>query len=122
MKWVIIIAVIIILFFWKRKVFEKMDKEHEEYLKQDGNATYIRTNWPNIVEKIESISGLSIEKERNDAVIFGDSKNIKVYLGQEMGRLSVVYINNNEVIQRWTFKRSISTQTIINTIYNYIKK
>lgn len=122
MKWLLIIAVVVILIIWKRKAFERLDKEHEDYLKQDGNATYIRTHWPNVVEQVESISGLSIKKERNDAVILGDANTIQVYLGQDMGRLSVIYIKQKEVIQKWTFEQSVSTQTIIDTIYQYIRK
>lgn len=41
MKWILIIAAVVILIIWKRKTFERLDKEHEEYLKQDGCATYI---------------------------------------------------------------------------------
>ena len=122
MKWLLIIAVVVILIIWKRKAFERLDKEHEDYLKQDGNATYIRTHWPNVVEQVESISGLSIKKERNDAVILGDANTIQVYLGQDMGRLSVIYIRQKDVIQKWTFEQSVSTQTIIDTIYQYIRK
>lgn len=122
MKWLLIIAVVVILIIWKRKAFERLDKEHEDYLKQDGNATYIRTHWPNVVEQVESISGLSIKKERNDAVILGDANTIQVYLGQDMGRLSVIYIKQKEVIQKWTFEQSVSTQTIIDSIYQYIRK
>lgn len=122
MKWLLIIAAVVILIILKRKAFEKIDKEHEEYLKQDGNATYIRIHWPNIVEQVESISGLSIKKERNDAVILGDANTIQVYLGQDMGRLSVIYIRQKEVIQKWTFEQSVSTQTIIDTIYQYIRQ
>ena len=122
MKWLLIIAVVVILIIWKRKAFERLDKEHEDYLKQDGNATYIRTHWPNVVEQVESISGLSIKKERNDAVILGDPNTIQVYLGQDMGRLSVIYIRQKEVIQKWTFEQSASTQTVIDTIYQYIRK
>ena len=122
MKWLLIIAVVVILIIWKRKAFERLDKEHEDYLKQDGNATYIRTHWPIVVEQVESISGLSIKKERNDAVILGDANTIQVYLGQDMGRLSVIYIRQKEVIQKWTFEQSVSTQTIIDTIYQYIRK
>ena len=122
MKWLLVIAVVVILIIWKRKAFERLDKEHEDYLKQDGNATYIRTHWPNVVEQVESISGLSIKKERNDAVILGDANTIQVYLGQDMGRLSVIYIRQKEVIQKWTFEQSVSTQTIIDTIYQYIRK
>ena len=122
MKWLLIIAVVVILIIWKRKAFERLDKEHEDYLKQDGNATYIRTHWPNVVEQVKSISGLSIKKERNDAVISGDVNTIQVYLGQDMGRLSVIYIRQKEVIQKWTFEQSASTQTVIDTIYQYIRK
>ena len=122
MKWLLIIAVVVLLIIWKRKAFERLDKEHEDYLKQDGNATYIRTHWPNVVEQVESISGLSIKKERNDAVILGDANTIQVYLGQDMGRLSVIYIRQKEVIQKWTFEQSASTQTVIDTIYQYIRK
>lgn len=122
MKWLLIIAVVVILIIWKRKAFERLDKEHEDYLKQDGNATYIRTHWPNVVEQVESISGLSITKERNDAVILGDANTIQVYLGQDMGRLSVIYIRQKEVIQKWTFEQSVSMQTIIDSIYQYIRK
>ncbi len=122
MKWLLIIAVVVILIIWKRKAFERLDKEHEDYLKQDGNATYIRTHWPNVVEQVESISGLSIKKERNDAVILGDANTIQVYIGQDMGRLSVIYIRQKEVIQKWTFEQSASTQTVIDTIYQYIRK
>lgn len=122
MKWLLIIAVVVILIIWKRKAFERLDKEHEDYLKQDGNATYIRTHWPNVVEQVESISGLSIKKERNDAVILGDANTIQVYLGQDMGRLSVIYIRQKEVIQKWTFEQSVSMQTIIDSIYQYIRK
>ncbi len=122
MKWLLVIAVVVILIIWKRKAFERLDKEHEDYLKQDGNATYIRTHWPNVVEQVESISGLSIKKERNDAVILGDANTIQVYLGQDMGRLSVIYIRQKEVIQKWTFEQSASTQTVIDTIYQYIRK
>lgn len=122
MKWLLIIAVVVILIIWKRKAFERLDKEHEDYLRQDGNATYIRTHWPNVVEQVESISGLSIKKERNDAVILGDANTIQVYLGQDMGRLSVIYIRQKEVIQKWTFEQSASTQTVIDTIYQYIRK
>lgn len=122
MKWLLIIAVVVILIIWKRKAFERVDKEHEDYLKQDGNATYIRTHWPNVVEQVESISGLSIKKERNDAVILGDANTIQVYIGQDMGRLSVIYIRQKEVIQKWTFEQSASTQTVIDTIYQYIRK
>ncbi len=122
MKWLLVIAVVVILIIWKRKAFERLDKEHEDYLKQDGNATYIRTHWPNVVEQVESISGLSIKKERNDAVILGDANTIQVYIGQDMGRLSVIYIRQKEVIQKWTFEQSASTQTVIDTIYQYIRK
>ena len=122
MKWLLVIAVVVILIIWKRKSFGWLDKEHEDYLKQDGNATYIRTHWPNVVEQVESISGLSIKKERNDAVILGDANTIQVYIGQDMGRLSVIYIRQKEVIQKWTFEQSASTQTVIDTIYQYIRK
>ena len=122
MKWLLIIAVVVILIIWKRKAFERLDKEHEDYLKQDGNATYIRTHWPNVVEQVKSISGLSIKKERNDAVILGDVNTIQVYLGKDMGRLSVIKKKKKEVIQKWTFEQSASTQTVIDTIYQYIRK
>lgn len=85
------------------------------------NIYYIRTHWPNVVEQIESITGLSIKKERSDAVILGDADVIQVYLGQDMGRLSVIYVRKNEVIQKWTFEQSTSTQTVIDTIYQYIR-
>jgi len=121
MKWVIIILLIVVLLVWKRNYFNKLDREHEEYLKRDGRATYIRTNWPNLVERIVSISGLTIKKERDDAIIIGDVDGRQVYLGQDIGRLSVLYIRRRQVIQKWTFEGTTSTEEIVNQIYHYIK-
>ena len=106
----------------KRKYFNKLDRKHEEYLKKDGYAEFIRSHWPNLVEQIESISGLAIKKERDDAVIIGDANVTQVYLGQDMGRLSVIYIRQGQVIQQWKFEQSIPTQDIIKQIYHYIKR
>ena len=122
MKWLIIIIVVVISFVIKRKYFNKLDREHEEYLKKDGYAEFIRSHWPNLVEQIESISGLAIKKERDDAVIIGDASVTQVYLGQDMGRLSVIYIRQGQVIQQWKFEQSIPTQDIIKQIYQYIKR
>lgn len=122
MKWVIIIAIIVISIVIKKRYFEKLDREHEEYLKKDGYAEFIRSHWPNLVEQIESISGLAIKKERDDAVIIGDANATQVYLGQDMGRLSVIYIRLGQVIQQWKFEQSILTQDIIKQIYQYIKR
>lgn len=122
MKWVIIIAIIVISIIIKNRYFDKLDREHEEYLKKDGYAAFIRSHWPNLVEQIESISGLAIKKERDDAVIIGDANVTQVYLGQDMDRLSVIYIRQGQVIQQWKFEQSISTQDIIKQIYQYIKR
>ena len=122
MKWVIIIAFVVISIVIKNRYFDKLDREHEEHLKKDGYATFIRSHWPNLVEQIESNSGLAIKKERDDAVIIGDANATQVYLGQDMGRLSVIYIRQGQVIQQWKFEQSISTQDIIKQIYQYIKR
>ena len=122
MKWFIIIILVIISFVIKRKYFDKLDREHEEYLKKDGYAVFIRSQWPNLIEQIVSISGLSVRKERDDAVILGDANATQIHLGQDMGRLSVVYIRQEQVIQQWKFEQLTSTQDVIKEIYHYIKR
>lgn len=121
MKWVLIIIAAVVLSVLKNKYFKKLDREQEEYLKKDGHATYIRSHWPNLIEQVVSISGLSISKERNDAVIIGDTNATKIYFGQDLGRLAVVYIRKGQVIQQWKFDQSSSAQDIINQIYQYIR-
>ena len=121
MKWLIVILLVIVLLVWKRNFFDIVDKGQEEFLKKDGRATFIRTNWPNLVERVAVISSLSIKKERDDAVIIGDADVRQVYLGQDMGRLSVIYISKRQIIQKWIFDKSTSTEEIINQICHYIK-
>lgn len=122
MKWIIIVIFVVILIVLKNKYFNKLDKEQEEYLKRDGYAAFIRSHWPNLAEQIESISGLAISKERDDAIIIGDANATQVFLGQTMGRLSIVYILHGQVIQQWKFEQSSSTQDIVTQIYQYIKR
>ena len=121
MKWIIVVIIAIVLIVIKNKYFQKLEAEHEEYLKKDGYASFIRTNWPNLVEQIVSISGLPINKERNDAVIFGNVDEEQVHLGQDMGRLMILYIVERQIIQKWIFEKTASTEDVINEIYHYIK-
>ena len=121
MKWIIVVIIAIVLIVIKNKYFQKLDAEHEEDLIKDGYASFIRTNWPNLVEQIVSISGLPINKERNDAVFFGNVDEEQVHLGQDMGRLTILYIVERQIIQKWIFEKTASTEDVINEIYHYIK-
>lgn len=121
MTYIIVFIAIIALFYWKSKVFEKIDREEKEALSKDGHARFIRTHYPDLVERIIELTGWSIGKERDDAVFINNSETEYIGLLQHSGRLNVVYVVNKQPVQEWKYRIGTSNEVILKDVSLYVK-
>lgn len=120
MKYVIFFAIVILSFYLKKKYFDKIDKEQEEYYKKDGYAKFIRSSFPGLTEEIIRITGWNIFKERDDAILIGDKQIEYLWVSQNSGSLKIAYVKRGTLIKEWSFYQHTNNQTIIEELTKYI--
>lgn len=120
MTYIIVFLAVIALFYWRSKVFKKIDREEKEALSKDGHATFIRTHYPNLVEDIQKLTGWSIGKERDDAVFIKGSDAEYIGLLQHSARLNIVYVFNKQLIREWKYPIDTSNKVILGDIAHYV--
>ena len=74
------------------------------------------------MEEIEHLTKWPIVKERDDVVFIRKTETAYVGLLQHSGRLSVVYVYNKQLVQKWEFAIGTSNTEIIEKISHYVKE
>ena len=122
MTYILLFIALIAIFYFRSAMSKKIDQEEAEALSKDGHATFIRSQYKGLVEEIEHLTKWPIGKERDDAVFIRKTETEYVGLLQHSGRLSVVYVYNKQLVQKWEFAIGTSNTEIIEKISHYVKE
>ncbi len=121
MTYVIVFILIITTFIIKKKIFNKIDREEEEYLNTPGRAAFVRDGFPGLVEKIERNTNWTVLKERADYIKIGSSSGEFVAFGLSHGEINALYGKEHSQIQQWKFKKDLTTAKVYETMEPYFE-
>lgn len=106
MKYIVFAIAVIILWQIKKKIFAKIDEDEERALNTPGTANYIRTNFSQVIEYLNSKPGYHVIFERSDMIQIGISKSDEYYVvHQHSGGLLIAFVRHSNVYKEWKFSR-----------------
>lgn len=93
MKYIVFAIAVIILWQIKKKIFAKIDEDEERALNTPGTANYIRTNFSQVIEYLNSKPGYYVIFERSDMIQIGTSKSDEYHVvHQHSGGLLIAFV------------------------------
>ena len=96
---------------------QKIDEEEKRALSTPRTATFIRTNFPEIVEVVSSVPSVQKEFERADLIRFDiPNASAKVILQQWSGMLHVIIVKNSSVQREWEVSKNGTTESLLQEI------
>lgn len=128
MKYIVFAIAVIILWQIKKKIFAKIDEDEERALNTPGTANYIRTNFSQVIEYLNSKPGYHVIFERSDMIQIGTSKSDEYYVvHQHSGGLLIAFVRHSNVYKEWKFSRGEDINHILGTVdgapeYEHLKK
>jgi hypothetical protein len=114
MNWILFIIGAAILIIIRNQVFKKIDEDEKKALATPGTATFLRSNFQEVIDYLLSKPNYTILFERSDAIKIGVSLDSDYYLIQQSyPKVFIAHIKYSNLEQEWRFNRNESSQHII---------
>lgn len=117
----ITIIAIIAVFVFFNKINKNIDNEEEKARTTPGVAQYIRTNFSEIVDCIDSSHGYKKDFERSDYIRYlNASSDMTVVLQQWSGHLKIAVVKDKTLIKEWDLSPKDMSALLLSEIKNTI--
>lgn len=114
MSWILIIIAAIVLIIIKNSVFNKIDEDERKALSTPGRAVFLRNNYQEVIDWVESKANYNILFERTDMIKIGLTNENEYYaISNYSGGVMIAFVRFSSVVREWQFVRGESAKHII---------